>query len=114
MRSAVLQYGHNAFRLHIFEEVPFDEAGLHERIWYDKIAKDHYMYNHVAPAWKSISPKHAKKASFLKRLYDDEKEKAWGEIYETLVNNNIVNGKKEQAKYTPTEVCNLLQKAFAL
>ena len=72
------------------------------------------MYNKVRPSWKSMPAKHAAKASVLKRLYTDEQQKAWSEIYDALIGNNIANGKKEQAKYTPTEVYNLLQTAFAL
>lgn len=109
------RYGFDAMRLHILEEaVPFDSAGAYERMWFDRISKDHKMYNKVRPSWKSMPAKHAAKASVLKRLYTDEQQKAWSEIYDALIGNNIANGKKEQAKYTPTEVYNLLQTAFAL
>jgi type I restriction-modification system DNA methylase subunit len=113
VRDAVNKYGASSFALYILEKaVPFDEAGVYESKWYYEIAKGHKMYNKIAPSWKSMPAKYAKYASFLKRQYDKDLRKIWHEIYETLTQNNMEAGKKEQAKYTPSEVCALLQKTF--
>ena len=113
VRDAVNIYGKNAFCLHILEEsVPFDEAGIREREWFYKIAEKHKMYNKIVPTWRGMPAKYAKYASFLKKQYDEDLCKIWHEIYETLTQNNTKVGKKEQAKYTPSEVCALLQKTF--